>query len=197
MPVPRRSLAEPLKQAVEIEQTEESAAVAMDAEPNLFAEVEEQETAEDIFDPLGYAEEAASDETDDLPAPAYTPQAEMTETASEFGEDLDSFIAPRAGTPSPEALARLQAAVNNAPSRNAEPQQRVEAQTEEEAAERPRFGINSLINRMTGHSGETEQASVRPMRQQPPVHSTQPQRESQDDTDEQIEIPAFLRRQAN
>ncbi len=198
MPVPRRSLAEPLKHSTEAEQKEDQV-VATEVEPNLFAEAEEQEVAvseeaRDIFDPLGYEEDVASDEAGDMPAPAYTPQAEAPD---HFEEELDSYIAPKPGTPSPEALARLQAAVNNAPSRHAAPQPRAEVQQHEEQADRPRFGINSLINRMTGHAAEAEQASVRPMRQQPPVQSAQPQRESQDDTDEQIEIPAFLRRQAN
>ncbi|SLN11322.1 Cell division protein FtsZ [Roseovarius albus] len=202
MPVPRRSLAEPLKPAVETEEKEEApAAVAMEAEPNLFAEAEEQETAsapaEDIFDPLGYEDAASADESDDLPAPAYIPQVEVAQEAEQFEEELDSFIAPKPGTPSPEALARLQAAVNNAPSRNADAQPRTEAPRAEESAERSRFGINSLINRMTGHGSEQEQASVRPMRQQPTVQSRPTQHESQDETDEQIEIPAFLRRQAN
>ena len=71
-----------------------------------------------------------------------------------------------------------------------------------ESGERPRFGINSLINRMTGHGGEQEapQAS-RPARQQPPVSTQQAQQpapvESSEPEQDQIEIPAFLRRQAN
>ncbi|WP_120501859.1 cell division protein FtsZ [Roseovarius sp. EL26] len=203
MPVPRRSLAEPLKQSIEAEQEDVTpAAVAAEVEPNLFAEVDESEVgsrqpAEDIFNPMGYDEDVASDDAEEMPAPAYTPQVAEATTSDHFEEELDSFIAPKPGTPSPEALARLQAAVNNAPARNAEPQQRTEVRQSEEPAERPRFGINSLINRMTGQGAEAEQASVRQMRQQPPVQSAQPQRESQDDTDEQIEIPAFLRRQAN
>ncbi|MBC7156081.1 MAG: cell division protein FtsZ, partial [Rhodobacteraceae bacterium] len=58
-----------------------------------------------------------------------------------------------------------------------------------------RFGINSLINRMTGHPGELP-------RQQPPLQRGPQQAAPYDDeaTDpdqERIEIPAFLRRQAN
>ncbi|HHB81500.1 MAG TPA: hypothetical protein ENK83_07130 [Aliiroseovarius sp.] len=71
--------------------------------------------------------------------------------------------------------------------------------------EKPRFGINSLINRMTGHNGPDTQA--RPQAQ-PPVQSQpqagverrQPQMHAaprMDEHDEQMEIPAFLRRQAN
>ena len=54
---------------------------------------------------------------------------------------------------------------------------------------------------MTGHSAETERAqpAARPSRQQPTMGSAQPQQAPAraHDEDEQIEIPAFLRRQAN
>jgi cell division protein FtsZ len=73
-------------------------------------------------------------------------------------------------------------------------QQAHEAQPQ--APERQRFGINSLLNRMTGHAAEAE--APRQPRQQPSVQAQQPARiEPEDDRDEQIEIPAFLRRQAN
>jgi cell division protein FtsZ len=82
-----------------------------------------------------------------------------------------------------------------------QPQQRRPEPEARVAEERPRFGINSLINRMTGHSAETERAqpAARPSRQQPTMGSAQPQQAPAraHDEDEQIEIPAFLRRQAN
>jgi len=49
---------------------------------------------------------------------------------------------------------------------------------------------------MTGHSHEAESTS-RPARQQPTMQAPQPQQTAQEEEDEQIEIPAFLRRQAN
>jgi cell division protein FtsZ len=75
-------------------------------------------------------------------------------------------------------------------------------QVEQEPAdsERPRFGINSLINRMTGH-GQQPEAPVR-RTAPPPVQSSAaaparaPAPEADEDQ-ERIEIPAFLRRQAN
>ena len=70
-----------------------------------------------------------------------------------------------------------------------------------EATERPRFGINSLINRMTGNVGDQERSGpAQTPRQQPPVSSQSVQPapvDSDDDEEDQIEIPAFLRRQAN
>lgn len=73
-----------------------------------------------------------------MPPPAYRPQP-----AAE-AEDPEEFVAPRApapGTPSPEAMARLRAAVRKAPGESYDEPQQAPAET----GERPRFGINSLI----------------------------------------------------
>jgi len=56
--------------------------------------------------------------------------------------------------------------------------------------DRPKFGINTLINRM---SGATHQ-DVDTARQQPSVNRVEPE---MSEDQERIEIPAFLRRQAN
>jgi len=136
-----------------------------------------------------------------MPPPAYQPRAEEQVSAepveTDIEDELDSFLAPRApapGTPSDDAMRRLQAAVNKT---SQQPQQRRPAPAPEaEAEERPRFGINSLINRMTGHAAPE---APRPARQQPSIqtaHAPQPTPRAQDEED-QIEIPAFLRRQAN
>ena len=159
-------------------------------------EAARQEQAEDLFD-----------ETDDgLPAPAYRPQArpeppiqpQIRSAAPELEQDASDFVAPRrrpAGTPSPETLDRLRAAVNktvraDAPAAAA-PAPRPAAAEEQ----RPRFGLGSLINRMAGHGAEAPaEAAPRAARQQPPVTSYD---DEQDPEQERIEIPAFLRRQAN
>jgi cell division protein FtsZ len=63
--------------------------------------------------------------------------------------------------------------------------------------ERPRFGIGSLINRMAGHLEAQGERAVPPApRQQPPVTAYDDEPELSADQ-ERIEIPAFLRRQAN
>jgi cell division protein FtsZ len=62
-------------------------------------------------------------------------------------------------------------------------------------AGRPRFGIGSLINRMAGHPEGGERPVPQP-RQQPPVTAYDDEAEHGADQD-RIEIPAFLRRQAN
>jgi cell division protein FtsZ len=63
-------------------------------------------------------------------------------------------------------------------------------------AERPRFGIGSLINRMAGGQAEPAAERTAAPRQQPPVTSYDDEAEHTADQ-ERIEIPAFLRRQAN
>ena len=145
---------------------------------------------------------------DDLPPPVYrAPQMQPRATApvaSAHDIDAAAFVAPRprsAGTPSPEALARLQAAVSKAPTQpgRALPQaqpQRAPVSAPKAAEPRPRFGIGSLINRMAG--GHAEPAQERPQagRQQPPVTAYDDEQELSADQ-ERIEIPAFLRRQAN
>ena len=222
LPVPRRSLAEPLRQKVAAEEApvepKEAAVAFTAAEPavssapverTLFEDFPDAENAaaeeqmEDIFTPRreAYEAPAASMVEDDLPPPAYQPQAaQRQETIDAAPEE---FVAPRApapGTPSPEALARLRQAVhNNRPTQEADVPQ---------AEEKSRFGINSLINRMTGHEqaqkpaapqASAPQQAPRPAaapRVQPQVSSAQPQQQPDADQ-ERIEIPAFLRRQAN
>jgi cell division protein FtsZ len=63
-------------------------------------------------------------------------------------------------------------------------------------ADKPRFGIGSLINRMAGHLEQQTERAPAPARQQPPVTSYDDEPEMNADQ-ERIEIPAFLRRQAN
>jgi cell division protein FtsZ len=121
--------------------------------------------------------------------------------------DASEFVAPRpraTGTPSPEALGRLQAAVSKSPSHQQRPMaqhapQPAARQAAAAEAPRPRFGIGSLINRMAGHGeGPAERHAGQPQvaRQQPPVNAYDDEPEMNADQ-ERIEIPAFLRRQAN
>ena len=212
-PVPRRSMAAPLAPAPVAEpevatapsaapQYAEPAPLAAEAAPapapvaeerTLFENLEAPAAQHPAFQPIPEEEELFAPQAaaaDDLPPPAYTPRPEPTLT------EADSFVAPRApapGTPSPEAMARLQAAVNRVP--NSAPQQPQAAPAAAQAdAEKPRFGINSLINRMTG--AQAEAAAQQPARSQPQVTALHQEPEQNEDQD-RIEIPAFLRRQAN
>ena len=182
-PVPRRSMAAPLASPLMVEEESIEAApapvetyaapvaapvVEATPEPSLFQTMDEPEVVE-----------APAMEADGLPAPAYQPRVEP------------AFEAPAAaGTPSPEAMARLQAAVGRAPAQDAPASAPAVAE-----GERPRFGINSLINRMTGTAGEAA-AAPQPTRQQPQVTAIREEADV-DPEAERIEIPAFLRRQAN
>jgi cell division protein FtsZ len=123
---------------------------------------------------------------DDLPEPAYHHQAAAAAQAPQ----------PRpAGMPSPEALQRLQEAVRRAPV--ADPRVPAQARAAEPPVERsPRFAINSLINRMTGHPSEAAPRPSPALRQQPQLRQPAEERAPSPEQ-EKIEIPAFLRRQAN
>jgi len=193
-PLPRRSMSAPLTQTVSAEQPAAEPAPAPAPAPvaetaaddrTLFDDAFEADTAQDDgFD--GFEPHVE----DDLPPPAYQPRPETQFAPAE------AFVAPRApapGTPSPEALARLEAAVRkpSAPAAPAAPSRAVEAE-----APRRGFGINNLINRMTGHS-EAEPAQSAPSRAQPQVQAVREEAKAADPEQERIEIPAFLRRQAN
>ena len=130
---------------------------------------------------------------DEIPAPAYQPQ----------GEELDTFVveepAPLVatqnvrGTPSPEAMARLRAAVERVP--GTEPRTSNEPLMTPLTPAKSKFGINSLINRMTGHTESIEPSAVAvPSQVGGQAFETE---EAGNEADEKIEIPAFLRRQAN
>ncbi|HCP81911.1 MAG TPA: cell division protein FtsZ, partial [Octadecabacter sp.] len=192
MPVPRRPMAAPLTQQVAAEvkveapaPVEAPAAVAAEAapEPTLFDET--TAPAAPTFDAPAVAAAAEAD----LPPAAYQPRAEP-----EIEAPTDAFVAPQRpaiGTPSQETLDRLRtAATRSAPA--AAP---VAEPVETEEAAKPRMGgLNSLISRMTGHNEEGKE------RPQPPVATLRegatPVSEADADQ-ERIEIPAFLRRQAN
>ena len=153
---------------------------------------------QDLFDTIVEDHHAAMD---DLPPPAYRPQAplqHMQPAARPMPAPLDNdaaeFVAPRPrapGTPSPEALARLKAAASRVPPT---PAPRMAPPPAPRPAEKSRFGIGSLINRM---AGALDAPTERPVaRQQPQVTSYDDEPDMHADQ-ERIEIPAFLRRQAN
>ncbi|ATF18990.1 cell division protein FtsZ [Phaeobacter gallaeciensis] len=271
IPVPRRPMSAPLKQTVSVEETRSAAPLelstpveqpaaataepvaAAQEEPSLFSEFDDGQTAAE-----GQYEEVLEEASeqlgaDGLPAPAYqgTAAPEFQPQADVASTQPESFVAPKApapGTPSPEAIVRLQAAAQRAqpqqpmqqqaqqpqmqqrPSIDAvqprapQPHQVQQQQPQQQPAaagqEQRRFGLNSLIHRMTGSAAEGQPAKPQqPTRQQPPVQQSpvqqapmhqpqvahqgqqaapaaQPQRQANPEQ-ERIEIPAFLRRQAN
>ncbi|MCU0908389.1 MAG: cell division protein FtsZ, partial [Rhodobacteraceae bacterium] len=147
---------------------------------------------------------------DALPPPAYRPQPAPEARAPVMHADWDDEaaadpappVARSPGTPTPEALARLRAAVGKTVAAT-EPRSYAAPQAPEPVAEKPRFGgLNTLINRMTGHAADPQpQPAPRaapPLRQPPAMHGGSDAGRGDGAHDqERIEIPAFLRRQAN
>jgi cell division protein FtsZ len=197
IPVPRRSLSQPLapaavqEEVAALEIPQEVIAEETAAAKPAPAPAQEPETA-DMF-----ADHAPAAPVDDLPPPAYQPEVAAFEPRSEetLEADPEDFVAPQApapGTPSPEAMARLRAAAERASPEKPAAQAPLE--------DKPRFGINSLINRMTGQAEAGAAPQPRPAAPQPQqrILSAAPQPKDPSDAEhDRIEIPAFLRRQAN
>ena len=217
-----------------------------DNAPTLFDDLDQPEPAPqqpsaDSYQqrPAAYTarpeQRAQYEAQDDLPPPAYQParaeQAPMTHAEEEY-DQRESFIAPaprQAGQPSPETMARLQAAVSKQPREGGAPRQAQQPQQPQpQPQQRPqpaplraatppqqpapsevpaekRSRINSLINRMTGQpeGGSAPQAQHRAAPAPQPQARVEPQAAPRraaaepDPDQERIEIPAFLRRQAN
>jgi cell division protein FtsZ len=143
---------------------------------------------------------------DDAYAPAYRPVEAAPDQGRFAADPATSFVppqAPPAGQPTPEAMARLRAAIQKEVPRDAAP-------APQEVPQKQRLSLNSLIGRMTGNSDEaaSQPADRRqplmsggmPARQAPaatPSARAHPEEAPFDAEQERIEIPAFLRRQAN
>lgn len=169
------------------------------------AAVAAHDMAEDIFDAEPEAEVM---DDDGLPPPAYRPEVPAFQPQADTMADVtETFVAPKApspGTPTPETMSRLQAAAQKAPAapgtRSPAAQQAPQAVPQQAQNDKGRFGFNRLIDRMTGHAADTPAAAA-PARQQPQVQPVEPaphgHHQQPDAEQERIEIPAFLRRQAN
>ena len=231
IPVPRRPMARPLKPTTSFEDAQkpaepapapvhepmaEPAVAARQAYEPVAAEYVEAAEEPSLFDGIDsdaaaaldraegyYEDEPASLSNDGLPPPAYQPQvAAFQPQRDTMDAEPESFVAPKAplpGTPTPEMMDRLRAATARVQDTPQAPRPVAPAPAAE--AERSRFGINSLINRMTGHAADTpETQGTSAVRAQPSVHQPSAGVQSQPSNDpdqDRIEIPAFLRRQAN
>ncbi len=205
-PVARRRLSEPLA---------ETEAAAPESAPEPVYKPAAAMTAD-------RPEEAAEEEPDFFAD--WESRRSREERPAELAEPRPQMEGmPRRGEPSPEVLQRLEKAMRNRPGGAAgdgeRPQPRaVNAESRPQAApqqpERPRFAINNLIHRMTG-----DQKAAAPERKAAPAPAPQPaperapapaapaarraapmpDYESEDELagENKIEIPAFLRRQAN
>ena len=208
VPLPRRPMSQPLSKPVVLETPVAAAPAPVRTPEPVQAVAARAEPEPSLFDSMGAEDEGADavvDEDDGLPAPAYRPSVPSFQPHSDYEEDepAAAFVAPRApapGTPSPEALARLQAAAQRHPGGIGQNRAAPAAPAAPAADRKGGFGINSLINRMTGHAADTPAERPTQARPQPQLRQTdasaRPAREPEAGQD-RIEIPAFLRRQAN
>ena len=169
-PVQRRKLSEPLSQQPVQAPVEHEAPIAA---PVAAAPAAQQVAAEEpsLFEGFEQPVEAPLME-DGLPAPAYQPQAEQPMAAP---QDVAAQASqrPAPGTPTPEALARLERVTGRAPGSmsghvpgEARVARAAPEPVAEDTSERPRFGINTLINRMANAAPGAETPAQQP-RQQP------------------------------
>jgi len=171
--IPRRSIAEPLAPQAVIK---EKAPVAAASAPEITAAVPEPAPAPVAPEPQGSMQEDTGNLfAEEQPVKVETPP--LTASPTPLGQ------------PSQEALQRLRAAVSKVP-------KAAEAAPQAAPEETNRFATTNLINRMTGQNPETEAPKPR---QQPVMQETpEPTYEDiEEGEQERVEIPAFLRRQAN
>jgi cell division protein FtsZ len=96
------------------------------------------------------------------------------------------------GNPSADTLARLRAAVTKGTTEK----NKLQSSDEQSETERRKFGISSLINRMSRSESSGAGSSVG--RKEPNFNSEAVEERDFDDLEQdKIEVPAFLRRQAN
>ena len=111
--------------------------------------------------------------------------------SSQRDESLDSQSSSP-GIPSADTLARLRAAVT----KGTNEKNKSQISDEQSETERPKFGISSLINRMSRSESSGVVSGVG--RKEPNFNSEAVEERDFDDLEQdKIEVPAFLRRQAN
>ena len=121
-----------------------------------------------------------------------TQQNHDTVDQTKLEETLATQPQSSPGVPSPETLRKLQAAVT----KNSDENKSLPVGEENAASERPKFGISSLISRMS--RSETVNSGSGVGRKEPNFNPEVTDESEFDDLEqEKIEVPAFLRRQAN
>ncbi len=201
-PVPRRSMSEPLAQPT-VRTPEAAYAPRFPNIPVEPAAQRSQEQAQPQTDSLFAsphssfvdAHRAAEIRAEAAPVQAETAHRDLVPTFHHTEQPSSQPVARAPGEPSVEAMRRLHAAVQKLPSQP--PVAPIAAQKAVESDQKPvRFAINSLIHRLTGH----DETSVPQPRLHPPVQAEAAPKISDSmraDEREKVEIPAFLRRQAN
>ena len=151
------------------------------ADQNLSLEEPLVAKTQEIFDQID--NEISSDISTDQPLA--TDNEYKEENGLQAASVASSFQEP-SGIPTAETLERLRAAVSKESSESPMPQNNEQPSE----IERPKFGISSLISRMSRSEGSDISSEPR---KEPNFNSTDDDNSEQD----KIEVPAFLRRQAN
>ena len=151
------------------------------ADQNLSLEEPLVAKTQEIFDQID--NEISSDISTDQPL--VTDKEYKEENGLQAASVASSFQEP-SGIPTAETLERLRAAVLKENTESAMPQNNEQPSE----IERPKFGISSLISRMSRSEGSDISSEPR---KKPNFNSTDDNNSEQD----KIEVPAFLRRQAN
>ncbi|TJZ91562.1 cell division protein FtsZ [Paracoccus gahaiensis] len=201
-PSPRRSMAAPLTQNPSVGQA------AQQDEPQI--------PPRRVVAPSAQADaplRADSRAEEDMPQPAYQPRDNARQTpAVRIEDDASAFVAPRApggsrpGQPAPEVMDRLRRAVDNHGRAAAQPQPQP---AQPAPAPNSRMsGLGRMLERMAGHGSDqggqkpssssiaervNERVAVRARQQDTDFDDLA----SPDSPQDNVEIPAFLRRQAN
>ncbi|NCX69244.1 MAG: cell division protein FtsZ [Rhodobacteraceae bacterium] len=124
--------------------------------------------------------------------------ASQSNQSSNEKTSADNLTPPPPGTPSKETMERLRAAVSKSPNNQTLTSKPMVATKNPEIKDKPRFGIGSLINRMAG-TGQAEptQNDIPKAQKDNGQNNYNAENEELDSNKEKIEVPAFLRRQAN
>ncbi|MDP5305542.1 cell division protein FtsZ [Paracoccus spongiarum] len=217
VPAPRRSMAAPLTQNPSATQKDDPAAAQQDD-----LAVPPRRMPAPAADARPAAQPAAEPQFDaEMPRPAYQPAREAARpAAARVEDDASAFVAPRApaagrGQPAPEVMERLRRAVENhgeprqaaaAPARPQDPVQSEASRNQGRMA-----GLGRMLERMAGHGADggaapaarpgagtiaervSERVAVRARQQDADFDDLANPDHGQDN----VEIPAFLRRQAN
>lgn len=231
LPAPRRGMKEPLTQnPVVAQKPAEDDLPVPPRRTAPVAEMDETPVARAPQPTARYEAPAPRYDEDDMPRPAYQPEARQPEPrpapaaqADALNGDAGGFVAPTrrapqqqpAGTPSDAVMQRLAAAVQRAPERQAAAQQRSQAQPpqpQQPAADTTRNpsrmgGLSRMLERISGHGEQAEKPSPATIAERVNERVAARSRSgfdagfddlaSPDRADDNVEIPAFLRRQAN
>ena len=194
LPLPYRTVAESPKDGLQGEEADGREPVNVAETQEVFEAM--RPLGEPVLEkpPFNVQPDLRQTTEEELPPPLYSePVAEEAEA--------ETFVAPKAplaGTPSEKGMERLRSAVQNSSGYN-------DAETspdeDQDQAEKPRFGIGSLINRMSGNDTEKSRSSMLKQSAAPEFSASAEAQEevaqTVDPEQERIEVPAFLRRQAN